>query len=401
MEAMGRLLPWLLLLTACAAPPKSDYVPGGEGLPARARADYRRAVNREREGNVDAALAILDELSSRYPLRLGIHLHRLRLTLAHRGVDAAVALYDPPPPGVDPARADILVRLARAPEKAVPERMAILESATALEPMNPFWRLALAHVLLTAHDIVVERAEREHALGRVQASAESYLEAAHIVEEARQEAETALQYDENLKEAHLLLGFLWTRKADLAGDRESSDPPRATAEYHYREALELDPASLTGHLNLAENLIYFDRYKEAADHLKDAVLLAPREPLGWNNLAYAYHAIGKLEKSVKCYRRALALDPRNARMRTALSDGLRRLDQPDDALEELEHARRDAGDDRALLADIAFKMAAIHEHEGRYREAITEFQRHIDLGGDDAPKARSRIRHMYEEAFEK
>ena len=71
--------------------------------------------------------------------------------------------------------------------------------------MNPFWRLALAHVLLSAHDIVVERAEHERALGRVQASAESYLEASHIVEEARQEAETALQYDDSLKEAHLLL----------------------------------------------------------------------------------------------------------------------------------------------------------------------------------------------------
>jgi tetratricopeptide (TPR) repeat protein len=400
MWAMRRLVP-VLLLVACTAPPKSDYVPGGEGLPARARADYRRAVGRERQGDIDGSLAVLDELSSRYPLRLGIHLHRLRLTLAHRGVEAAVALYDPPPPGVDPSRADILVRLARAPEKGVPERMAILESATALEPMNPFWRLALAHVLLTAHDIVVERAEREHALGRIQASAASYMEAAHIVEEARQEAETALQYDETLKEAHLLLGFLWTRKADLAADRESSDPPRDTAEYHYAMALELDPASLTGHLNLAENLIYFDRYKEAAEHLKDAVLLAPNEPMAWNNLAYAYHAIGKLDKSVKCYRKALALDPKNARVRTALSDGLRRLDQPEEALRQLEQARRDAGEDRALLAHIAFKMAAIHEHEGRYREAIAEFQRHIDLGGEDAAKAKSRIRHMYEEAYAK
>ena len=49
---MGRLVP-VLLLVACSAPPKSDYVPGGEGLPARARADYRRAVDRGQ-----AALAV-------------------------------------------------------------------------------------------------------------------------------------------------------------------------------------------------------------------------------------------------------------------------------------------------------------------------------------------------------
>ncbi|MHC4550520.1 MAG: tetratricopeptide repeat protein [Planctomycetota bacterium] len=396
---MQRLLP-LLLAVACTSLPRSSYVPGGEGLPDRARADYRRAVARERHGDLDGALVLLDDLSSRFPLRLGIHLHRLRLTLERRGVEEAAVLYDPPPPGVDPKRAAILVRLARVPADDVPERMAILESATALEPTNPFWRLAVAHVLLTAHDIVVERAEREHELGSVQASAESYVEAAQIVEEARQEAETALQYDDELKEAHLLLGFLWTRKADLAPDRESSDPPRLTAEYHYRQALALDPACLSGLLNLAENHIYFDRFKEALALLKAAAALAPKEPLAWNNLAYAYYAIGRLERAVAAYRKALQLDPDNARVRTALSDGLRRMDRPREALAELERARRDAVEDRELQADIAFKMAAIYEHEGRYREAVLEFQRHIDLGGPDAAKAESRIRHMYESAFE-
>jgi hypothetical protein len=75
-------------------------------------------------------------------------------------------------------------------------------------------------------------------------------------------------------------------------------------------------------------------------------------------------------------------------------------DEPELALEELERARGDAGDDRALLAEIAFKMAAIQEHERRYEDAVLNYQRHIDLDGRDAAKARSRIRHIYEHAYE-
>jgi hypothetical protein len=52
--------------------------------------------------------------------------------------------------------------------------------------------------------------------------------------------------------------------------------------------------------------------------------------------------------------------------------------------------------DRVLEAEIAFKLAAIHEFERRYREAVKEYEHHIELGGHDAAKARSRIRHIYE-----
>jgi len=245
----------------------------------------------------------------------------------------------------------------------------------------------------------VSRATRESELARVQAAAESYQEAARLVEEARQEAETALQYDPGFMEAHLLLGFLWTRKADLASDREHSDPSRRTAEYHYKKALELDPASVSGQLNLAENYIYFDRWSEAVDHLQIAVKLAPNEPMAWNNLGYAYYAVGRLSKAIACYREALRLDSGNARVRTALSDCLRRMDDVEDALAELERARKDAGSDRRLLAAIAFKMGAIHEHEEDYKKAVEEFQKHVALGGDDAAKAKSRIEHIYEHAF--
>jgi len=395
-----RRLAWMLLATACSSVPRSDYVPGGEALPPRPRADYRRALERERARDPEGALKIYGELCTSYPLDLGIHLRRLRLARTVYGVEAAAALYDPPPPGVDPERAAVLVALVRTPEEDVAARTAILESATAREPSNPFWRLALADVRLDAHDAVVARAEEQRSLGRVQESAQSYVEAARLVEEARQDAETALQYDPGFAEAHLLLGFLWTRKADLLPQRERRDELRNSADYHYREALKLDPASVAARVDLAENLLYFGKYSEAADELEVALRLAPQNPLIWNNLGYAAYCTGRLGKAVQCYEEALRLDPRNARVRAALADALRRVDRSADAVKSLEQARIDAQGDRSLEAAIAFKLAAIHEYERRYRDAVKEYERYIELGGPDAAKAKSRIRHIYEGSAE-
>jgi len=389
-----RLVPYVVVLAACAAPPKSDYVPGGSGLPRDARVDYRRAVELENRGRREEALDMLTDLAAWYPLRLGIHLHRLRLARDLQGPEAAARLYEPPPPGVDRERAVVLSKLARLDDEDVPGREAVLESALVREPDEAFWRLGVAHVRLTAHDIVVGRAHRERELGRIQASAESYAESVRILEEARQEAETALQLDPALKEAQLLLGFIATRRAELGADRAERDKWRYVAEHHYLEARMLDPECVSTRLNLAENYLYFDDYSSAADELEKAVHLAPNESRAWNNLGLTYYSTGRLDDAIRCYRRVLQLQPDNARTRTALSDCLLQRDASK-ALAELEKARLSAGEDRELQAEIAFKMGAIHEHERRYKQAIEHYQRHIDLGGKDSAKARSRIRHIF------
>jgi tetratricopeptide (TPR) repeat protein len=393
-----RGLPLVLLLAACASAPRSNYVPGAPALASSSRSDYRRAVAKEREGDAKGALAILDELAVGHPLELGIHLHRLRLAQQVRGTDAAVALYEPGPPGVDPEVAAILAALARTPEEDIAARTSILEAAAAREPGNAFWRLGLADVRLAAHDVVVVRAEEQRSLGRVEESRQSYFEAARLAEEARQDAETALQYDPTLAEAHVLLGFLWTRKADLLPQRDRRDEMRSAADYHYREALKLDPANLGARINLAENLIHFGRYSDAIDELEVALKIGPREPLAWNNLGYCAYSTGQLGQAVDYYEQALVLAPRDARIRTALADVLRRLDKSKEAVAALEQARKDSNGDRSLEAEIAFKLAAIHEYERRYGDAVKEYQLHIDLGGPDAAKAKSRIRHIYEDA---
>lgn len=376
-------------------------MPGGTDLPLEARLRFREALALERGGEPEAALDALGRLCAAYPLRLGLHLYRLRLAKTVHGGRYAARLYEPVPPGVHPERAAFLVKLATLPEEDVAERQGLLEAATAFEPTEPFWRLGLADVRLTAYDIVVGRAERQRSLGEVQAAAESEVEAKRVLEGARQEAETALQHDPKFKEAHVLLGYIHTRRSETETDYEQRDEERNVAMFHYREAKGLDPECVVTRLNLAENLLYFDRYGEAARELKVAVELAPREARAWNNLGVTYYATGRLDQAVTSYRTALELKPDDPRVRTALADCLRRQGKEADAVTELERARGDAGDDKEMLATIAFKLGAIHEHEADYAQAVQEYQTHIDLGGRDAAKAKSRIRHIYEKAYEK
>ncbi|MGH7162193.1 MAG: tetratricopeptide repeat protein, partial [Planctomycetota bacterium] len=366
-----------------------------------ASADVLRFLGRRVAAN-DGLVVVTarDELAADHPLRLGLHLARLRVARRARGPSGAAALYDPPPSGVGPERARVLAGLAGVEDGDLAGRRELLEFATQHEPEEALWRLAVADVELAAHDLVVDRAGRERQLGDVSGSADSFLEAARNLERAREEAETALGLDPGLSEAHLMLGYVATRLADLASDVEARDEWRRGAEGHYRDALGLDPDSVPAMVNLAENLFYFDEFDQAVRELQAAARLAPAQPLVWSNLGAAHYRTGRIDLAQSAYRESLALVPGDARVRAAYADCVRRAGNLPGAVAELERARRDAGEDRALLAQIAFKLAAIHEHERRYREAVEEYRRHVELGGPDAAKANSRIRALYEETFD-
>lgn len=56
----------------------------------------------------------------------------------------------------------------------------------------------------------------------------------------------------------------------------------------------------------------------ALDHFRKAMALTGETAQGWNDMAAAYFQLGKKEKTVGCYRRALALDPCNIHARMNL-----------------------------------------------------------------------------------
>jgi len=390
----------LLLLAACTGPKREPYVPRGEGLESDARVGYRKALRYEYAGEKRKALALLDELCTEYPLRLGFHFRRLRLKRELDGTEAAAALYRPPPPGVDAFRAEVLATLALLPEDDLQERRSVLDYAAKREPTSPYWRLALAEVHVAAHEVQVARSATERELGRIRTAEQLDEEAVSLLDRAREDAAAALQLDEGFAEAEQMLGYIDTRYADLSLGMRERDRRREAAAAHYARALELDPESVPALLNSAENQLYFDRYSEAARMLETAAKIAPGEPLVWNNLGYAYYAIGRLSEARACYTEALRVGDGAPRIRAALGDVLQQQGDLDEAIEEFARARREAEGDRALQAQVTFKIAAIHEHEERYREAVTEYRHYIELDGRESAKAESRIRHIYASAYE-
>lgn len=399
---MARLTP-LVLLAACASTPKSDYVPGGAGLPPDARLDYRRALYLEHSGERERALQKLADLCSRHPTRLGFHLRRLRLARLVLGAEKAAAIYADPPPGVDRLRGEILMRLAATDERDLADRADILQFALRNEPAEPFWHLALADVELAGHAPLAERAEGTRKQGKVREAETEMRRVRAYLDRAAERAEKALALDPLLAEAHILIGYICTRRADVADQPAERLKWRKTAADRYGRALALDPESLPALLNNAENQLYFDRYSDAVKDLRAAARVAPGVPLIWSNLGALYYRIGRLADAFASYETALRLDPLAARARAAYADCLQRRGDLTRAMRELERAREDGGDDDALQAEIAFKLGAIHEFERRYRRAVHEYELHIHHGkraGTSGAKARSRIRHIIEHAYE-
>ena len=387
-------------MVACATNGQPPYVPGGSDIDDRARTRYRDIVELERKGDEERALKDLSRLCADYPNQLGLHLHRLRLARTVKSAEYAASLYEPAPAGVDPARAEVLAALARTPADPPAPRRSLLEFAISREPEEPFWHLGMADVLLTAHDLTVQRAERERELGQVQAGVESRREARSVLDDARKQAARAVELDQHLAEAHIMLGYIESRAADMTNEPDQRDELRGKARDRFKAALKIDPESLLARIDLADAYLYFNDYGSAARELEIAARLAPRDPRVWSNLGYTFHAIGQLDDAIECYQRALQYAPKDIRMRVALSDCERRQGRTKEAVKQLLQAREEAGEDLELRALIAFKLAAIHEFAGRYREAIDEYERYIQLGGEEAAKARSRVRHIYEHAFE-
>ena len=156
--------------------------------------------------------------------------------------------------------------------------------------------------------------------------------------------------------AHLNLGSLSARAGDLA-----------TAEVHYRTALELDPGFAPALVNLADIAREQQRDDDGERLLREAVRLAPDN-------AQAHHALGLLlvrrgrqDEAIASLRRAVELEPDTSRFSYVLGVALHSSNRTAEALEALTaiHARR-PGD-----RDVLWALATIHRDAGELEQART------------------------------
>ena len=78
------------------------------------------------------------------------------------------------------------------------------------------------------------------------------------------------------------------------------------------------PEDVTTQYNLALALLYQGNYREAAAHLAAVVEKEPEFADAYEKLAIALHRLGDIPGAISALERAVALDPDNTRLRSAL-----------------------------------------------------------------------------------
>jgi Flp pilus assembly protein TadD len=100
---------------------------------------------------------------------------------------------------------------------------------------------------------------------------------------------------------------------------------------------------------------------------------------GLRLVAHTLFQMGDYQESVKHYRQALSLDPRNPIFLEELGNGLHQLKRMDEAIETLHEARAVSPTRPRPYA----LLGMIHYRQRRYPEAVAELQRAVSLGGRD------------------
>lgn len=111
------------------------------------------------------------------------------------------------------------------------------------------------------------------------------------------------------------------------------------------------------------------RFDDADQHYEQAMKLAPRDALVWNDAGYSQYLRGNWKLAEERLRKAVSLDATNPRFKNNLGLALAASGRADDALLVLEQA----GDKASAHVNIAYILAAQNDVEGarrHYREAL-------------------------------
>jgi tetratricopeptide (TPR) repeat protein len=126
----------------------------------------------------------------------------------------------------------------------------------------------------------------------------------------------------------------------------------------------------------AAELLQEARYPEAMIALRSVIKADPNNPYAYHYLGVAFFEIDNLEASRDAYRAAVRVQPNYLGARVALSNVLRLLGRPDEALREANEALRRFPKDGEALHAAGMANAA----KGNRREATKQLQGYLGQG---------------------
>jgi len=193
----------------------------------------------------------------------------------------------------------------------------------------------------------------------------------------------------------------------------------------YKKSIAIDPKLVPAHIDLGNYYRFVDRdYDKAADEIKIALQLNPKDPLAHGGLAAVYADHGDLKKAEQAFRDTLKLAPGNIAAKTELAYVLSRqtrfLEAKDifkdvikkhpqfyraheglarvyEGLHELEKAEQQAKITVALRKDEGTLevMASIYEDEGDKKDAHTYWKKVLQAN----PKDKMAQQHLFHQSL--
>ena len=174
--------------------------------------------------------------------------------------------------------------------------------------------------------------------------------------QAEAAARKALELDETISDAHVMLGMY----------KMNYEWNWSEAERELKRAIELDPNNDGAHSEYGSYLIKMGRVDEAIVMRKRALDLVPPSTVPViANLGNVYYFARKYEEAIKQHQRALELNPRFVRSHLSIGNAYVQLGKYEQAIAEINQAITLSGGDVKAIATLGHAYAV----SGRHAEA--------------------------------
>jgi tetratricopeptide (TPR) repeat protein len=174
--------------------------------------------------------------------------------------------------------------------------------------------------------------------------------------EAAAAAHRALELDDSLAEAHVVLGIIEARNHRL---------PEAIRSL--RRAIELNSGLPSAYATLGRVYYCVERHVEAQEAMLKALSLDPLSMIYHTTVGDALYYAREFERSTGYYRKAIELDPRFDGAHTDLARSLEALGRFDEARAEYEEGRKLAGGVAGPSFGLAHLAASMDDTAGARR----------------------------------